>query len=333
MDTTTQDIVPTVDPTKPNDPPTLVPVEKTVQGMKMVVEHPKGSTRTGKHPDGSEWKTNMLADYGFLPKGNGEDGEGLDAYVGPDDTSKEVHVIHQNGADGKYDEDKVHLNFPNADAAKASYLAHMPAEKYRSHTTMPLDTFKSMLTKAEPGSAHWKKKNSRKHGTTAMLSADKNLLITTYGVETPEVMNQVIEFARVKLAQCPSCGTFDVERKPGGKLEGPKDKCKFCGKIFSAKPGSLTAEQHAAKQTEFARQNGLGQDPYPDTPGTTDTAGFTENDPPVEPPDDEEKPGSDDDQEGQSNTGDTGEDDLDLSKIPGMPNLLSRAAKANFKTE
>lgn len=268
--------------------PTPTPTIKQVSGMKIMVENPKGSTRTGTGRDGKEWKVNMLADYGFLPSGKGEDGEGLDAYVGDDTDAKEVHIIHQNGADGRYDEDKAHLNFPNADAAKASYMAHMPPDRYRSHTSMPVETFKSMLTNAEPGSAHWKKKHGRAHGTTATLSNATNGELTKL-LETlsaspyaADGLKNLIEMAKAKLARCPGCKSHDVTRMPGQTPdEGPMDKCRHCGKTFSPKPFTITPEQH---NMNMARQDGRGANPVdPDAIGTTNTAGWQEGmDPPVQ---------------------------------------------------
>ena len=41
---------------------------REVGGLMVFVEHPKGSTRTGKAPDGTTWETPMLCDYGFFPQ-------------------------------------------------------------------------------------------------------------------------------------------------------------------------------------------------------------------------------------------------------------------------
>jgi hypothetical protein len=48
-----------------------------------------------------------------------------------------------------------------------------------------------------------------------------------------------------RLAKCPSglCGSYDVDRMPGGEHEGPTDRCRQCGRQWSHKPGTVTAEQ------------------------------------------------------------------------------------------
>lgn len=309
---------PETDPTHVNE---LTP--RIFAGMKVVIENPKGSVRKGIGKDGKPWETTMAADYGYFPRHTGGDGEGLDCYLGDNENYDDVHIVHQNDAEGKWDEDKVMAGYNSPNAAKLAYLAHIPADRFRSMTTMPTERFKAMLTNAEPGSAHWKRKHGRGHETTALMSRD-NLLITTYGVETPETMNAVIELARAPLACCPGCKSHDVIRlKARNANEGPRDKCVWCGSIWSHKPGTLTAKQHAEKYAELARQSGLGEEPYPDVPGTTNTAGYTEEDPPVE-EDEDEGEGS-----GQSNESEIGEG---TAKIKELPELLSKCAKSIFGT-
>jgi Inorganic Pyrophosphatase len=439
------------DVSHPNIDPSVVP--STFAGIKVNVENPKGTTRRGIGKDGKPWETLMQHSYGSIPKHNGEDGECLDCYLGPDETSADAHIVHQNDSDGNYDEDKTMLGFPTQQAAKEAYLAHVPAKHFRSMTTMPMEMFKGMLTKAEPGSAHWKKKHTRKHETTALMSrvialsmnsgvfhkgmaaahsgnvshgewnapeatkhnamlkrpdatgtkaeygypifdtegklsakgvgsalgyakknnetaiigaltkisnaikdpdgedaADTTELsrIETYGVESPAVMNEVIELARTRLAQCPACKSHDVKRLGRrNDNEGPRDKCVWCGRIFPAKPGTLTAEQHASKMDKMlpeaanpvtlpndpnasepnflARQNGLGGDnPYPETPGTTATAGFEEDDPPV---DDSTAEDDDDKQSGQDDESEIGQNNDEL--LSNLK-LSSRQAKSIF---
>lgn len=257
--------------------PTITP--KQFSGMKVNVENPKGSVRKGINAQGIAWETPMTADYGYIPSATGGDGEGLDAYLGPDEGAPNVHIVHQNNDDGSYDEDKAMVGWPNADDARASYLAHTggKADRLRSMTTMPLDRFKSMLTKAEPDSAHWKKKHGRPHATTALMARIEvgqlgfNLILPA---DAPEGM---LLMARARLAKCPSCKSFDVTRQPARSAdEGPMDKCDKCGHAFPHKTGTVTAAMH-----EMGRQDGYGEGAEPEVPGTTETAGWTDADPPV----------------------------------------------------
>jgi hypothetical protein len=89
------------------------------QGLQIVVENPKGSVRNGK-----DWSVTMPADYGYIRKTMGADGDQLDCYVGPEATSDLAWVVHQNHPDtGTYDEDKVILGFKHKGDALACYLA------------------------------------------------------------------------------------------------------------------------------------------------------------------------------------------------------------------
>ena len=67
----------------------------------------------------------MRHHYGEIPGVKGADGDDLDAFVGPDDTSERVYVIHQKKpGTTTFDEDKVMLGFRSALAAKRGYLAN-----------------------------------------------------------------------------------------------------------------------------------------------------------------------------------------------------------------
>lgn len=142
------------------------------QGLKIVIENPKGSTRSGKSKAGKAWSVRMAHDYGFIKKAVGADGEGLDVFLGPHKDAVNAYVIHQNQpATGRYDEDKVMLGFHDADEAKAAYLANYNTPKFfRSLTIIPMDRFKKMLTGGAAGGVHWKQKHGRPHATAAMFS-------------------------------------------------------------------------------------------------------------------------------------------------------------------
>lgn len=141
-------------------------------GLEILVENPKGSIRSGVSKSGKRWAVKMTADYGYLKKANGEDGEGLDIFIGPDQHAPNIYVVHQNQPDtGKYDEDKLVVGVHSSAEAKALYLSNYDTPKFfRSVTEIPLASFKKMLTKAEPGSVHWKRKMSRGLDTSAMFS-------------------------------------------------------------------------------------------------------------------------------------------------------------------
>lgn len=55
---------------------------KTLCGVKFKIDRPKGYEKVWKQPNGSEKRFVYPCDYGFFPGIDGEDGEGLDAFVG-----------------------------------------------------------------------------------------------------------------------------------------------------------------------------------------------------------------------------------------------------------
>jgi len=97
------------------------------RGLGIVVEWPKGSVRVGEDKDGKKWHRTMEADYGYIPDTAGAgDKEGLDVYIGPDAESDKAYVVEQLKDDGKFDEYKVMLGFPDLDTAYETYLKHYP---------------------------------------------------------------------------------------------------------------------------------------------------------------------------------------------------------------
>jgi hypothetical protein len=93
-----------------------------MQGLDVTIESPKGSTREGKRPDGTDWKSTMAADYGDIrnyPRSKA-DGDNMDIFVGPHPSSEIVFVIDQY-IDGKFDEHKCMCGFYTAKEARAAY--------------------------------------------------------------------------------------------------------------------------------------------------------------------------------------------------------------------
>lgn len=97
----------------------------------------------------------MLNDYGFIAGFKGADDDDVDVYLGPDEESLWVTVIHQLKRSeallwNEYDEDKVMLGFESADAAKAAYLAHYDDERYfGSMSVFRLPDFREKLHRVQ----------------------------------------------------------------------------------------------------------------------------------------------------------------------------------------
>ena len=97
----------------------------SVQGIPVSIENRKGSVRKGVDPDGKPWRTKFKLPYGYIPGTLGNDGEEIDAYVGPHKTAPNAFVIHQRNITGKgFDEDKVMLGFEDIEEARKFYLDH-----------------------------------------------------------------------------------------------------------------------------------------------------------------------------------------------------------------
>jgi hypothetical protein len=93
-----------------------------VNGIKVLIEWPEGSIRQGKSADGTKWATLMVgASYGDIVGTEGEDGERIDAYVGPYTYATNAFVMEQLREDGARDEFKVFLGFASLDHAQQTF--------------------------------------------------------------------------------------------------------------------------------------------------------------------------------------------------------------------
>ena len=96
-----------------------------IHGLDIAIENPKGSKRSGKGPDGTEWSVRMPAHYGYVrsaPKG--ADGDHVDVYLGDEPKSLRVWVVDQVDAEtGKFDEHKAFLGFPDKATVRLTYDA------------------------------------------------------------------------------------------------------------------------------------------------------------------------------------------------------------------
>lgn len=93
-------------------------------GLDISIENPKGSERSGVSPDGKKWSSTLGADYGYIRRHIGADGDHLDCYIGQHPASKRVYVMDQLVPEtGKFDEHKCFLDFPSREEALKAYHA------------------------------------------------------------------------------------------------------------------------------------------------------------------------------------------------------------------
>ncbi len=121
---------------------------RSFAGFDVVIENPIGSTRSWVDPTGKTGRTRMAYDYGFIAGVEGADGDEVDVYLGPNEDSPWVYVVHQNAAPEftSYDEDKVMLGFPTAAAAERAYLGQYDDPRFfGGMTVMSLADFRAAL--------------------------------------------------------------------------------------------------------------------------------------------------------------------------------------------
>lgn len=126
-------------------------------GMRISIENPAGSIRTGKGADGAEWASRMQHDYGYVRGSTGRDGDHIDVFLGPDFKNRDlpVHVVDQHDPEtGKFDEHKAMMGFATQKDAVDAYHANYPHDWKGAQAVTPLhvDEFKRWAT--SPGARH-----------------------------------------------------------------------------------------------------------------------------------------------------------------------------------
>lgn len=126
-----------------------VSVMKKVHDLDVVIENPKGSLRSG-----DDWEISMPADYGYIMRTTGTDGDQVDCYIGPRPMNDNVHVINQIDLDtGKFDEHKAMLGFGSKEDAVNTYLDGYSDgrgwDRLWSITTMNMGEFKNWIVSGD----------------------------------------------------------------------------------------------------------------------------------------------------------------------------------------
>ena len=95
----------------------------SIHGLDISVENRKGSTRSGRDGGGKRWSVVMPADYGYIKRTEGADGDHVDCYVGPDRSSTHAFIVNQRDArTKKFDEHKVMLGYRSEAEALRDYV-------------------------------------------------------------------------------------------------------------------------------------------------------------------------------------------------------------------
>lgn len=123
-------------------------------GLSFGVDRHDGTVIEGKGANGQPYHVVQKGDYGYVrgfvgetaAPPAGDDGEGWDAYLGPDHASDRVYIVTQKNAhNGYYDEQKGMFGFRDATAAKDHYGAHTAPSMFGRIGGLSLDAFHSQL--------------------------------------------------------------------------------------------------------------------------------------------------------------------------------------------
>ena len=125
-----------------------------IHGLDITIENPVGSVRSGTSPDGEPWEVEMPADYGYIKRTEGADGDNVDVYIGPNPASTMVYVIDQvDPKTGKFDETKSMIGFDSLDQAVAAYDSAFSdgtgPSRRGAVVSLPVETFKEWTRDGE----------------------------------------------------------------------------------------------------------------------------------------------------------------------------------------
>ena len=121
----------------------------TLHGLRLSIENPRGSIRSGTDASGKPWSVTMPHHYGYFLGTEGKDGDHVDFFLGPNPDSQQVLIVNQRKvSNGHFDEHKIMLGFDSpAQAAKAYLSAYTPGWKgLQSAIPTTLPVLKEWLT-------------------------------------------------------------------------------------------------------------------------------------------------------------------------------------------
>ncbi|EMN9115374.1 hypothetical protein RFO17_001562 [Acinetobacter baumannii] len=97
-----------------------------IAGLRIAIENPAGSIRSGKDQEGNLWQVQMKHHYGYIEDTTGADGDELDVFIknGLEHNPETVYIIRQRNKDGTFDEHKIIIGAENLEDAKNIYLAN-----------------------------------------------------------------------------------------------------------------------------------------------------------------------------------------------------------------
>lgn len=98
----------------------------SIGDLKIAIENPAGSIRSGTDPNGNEWQIKMKHHYGFIENTDGADGDEIDVFVKNHLAydPEYAYIIKQLDSNGQFDEQKVIIGAETEEEAKEIYLSN-----------------------------------------------------------------------------------------------------------------------------------------------------------------------------------------------------------------
>jgi len=98
----------------------------SIGDLKIAIENPAGSIRSGTDPNGNEWQITMKHHYGFIENTDGADGDEIDVFVKNHlaNDPEYAYIIKQLDSNGQFDEQKVIIGAETEEEAKEIYLSN-----------------------------------------------------------------------------------------------------------------------------------------------------------------------------------------------------------------
>jgi hypothetical protein len=229
-------------------------------GLPFVMENPKGSTRSGVDGDGKRWEATLPADYGYLSRTEGADGDQVDAYIGPRADSQRVWVVDQiDPKTGKWDEHKVMLGMRSVTEARAIYQRAFSdgsgPRRIGAITEMSLDRFKDWLKEGDTTSpvGEIKVPSVEPMAETRPVAAESEVKTPAPSLERPVAPEQqVSEYDRAVREERERLW---AEEMPGRKRGLPHNE-----RVVTDSARETVMRRETAADLDWYLENGLQQD-------------------------------------------------------------------------
>jgi len=94
----------------------------TLHGLKIAIENPKDSVRSGVDGSGKPWSIKMKSHYGYILGTVGKDKDHVDIFIGPNPNSEKAYIVNQKNSEGGFDEHKILAGWDKFPDAVKGYL-------------------------------------------------------------------------------------------------------------------------------------------------------------------------------------------------------------------